>query len=159
MRLLYYVVVFVGGLVAQWIWSTYWPVWELGPQLLLVLTVALAAREGPILSATFAFLWGLFGDVMRVHLFGSEALLLTCVAYGVGLVRRQLDLSSPLPQAMLLGAISIAYYPALAVIGLLWEGHAFWAGWKQFLLTPAYNCAVSPLGFVFIERFTQKHEY
>lgn len=159
MRLLYLALVFVAGLWAQWAWSTYWTIWELAPQILLVLTVALAAREGPVVSLTFAFFWGLFYDVLHVHLFGAQALTFVCVAYAVGLMRRQIDVSTFFPQTMILAAISFLYYPALAILGLVFEGHPFWAGWKQFLLTPFFNCFVALPCFPFVERFTQKHDY
>lgn len=159
MRIVHLALVLVAGLFVQWAWSTYGSVWDLAPQILLILAIALAAREGPIVSLTFAFVWGVFFDVLRVHLFGAQALLFTCVAYAVGLVRRQIDVSSLLPQAMLLAAISFLYYPALALAGLIFEGHGYWVGWKQFLLTPFFNCAVAAPCFLFVERFTQKHDY
>jgi len=159
MKYLYSTIVLVVGVWVQWMWSTYGSFFGLAPQVLLVLTVALASREKPALAMSFAFVWGLFSDAMRVHLFGAEALFFTCVAYGVGLVRRQIDVSSLVPQIALLGVISYIYFPALALIGLVFERHAFWAGWERFLLTPIYNCLVAPAGFLFMERFTQKHDF
>ena len=159
MRILYLALVFVAGLWVQWAWSTYASLWDVAPQILLILAVALAAREGPIVSLTFAFLWGVFYDVLRVHLFGAQALLFTGVAYAVGLVRRQVDVSSILPQAVLLAGISILYFPMLAIVGLIFEGHAYWAGWKEFLFTPFLNCIVAAPCFLFVERFTQKHDF
>jgi len=159
MRILNLALVFFAGLFVQWVWSTYWSVWELAPQILLVLAIALASREGPILSLSFAFLWGLFFDVLRVHLFGAQALLLTGIVYLVGLVRRQVDVSSFLPQTVLLATISFLYFPCLTLVGLMFEGHGFWAGWKQFLLTPFFNCLVAAPCFLFVERCTQKHDF
>jgi rod shape-determining protein MreD len=158
MKYAYYALVLIAGVWAQWIWSTYGVFWDLAPQLPLVLTVALASRERPVLAMTFAFVWGIFSDVMRIHLFGADALLLTCVAYAVGLVRRQIDVSSLVPQIALLGLISYAYFPALAVVGLIFERHSYWVGWKEFLLTPVFNCLVAPVIFLFVERFTDKHD-
>src|SRR5258706_14735330 len=98
MKYLYYAIVLVAGAWAEWVWSTYGSFWGLAPELLLVLTAAVASRERPTLALSFAFVWGLFSDAMRVHLFGAEAFLFTCVAYGVGLARRQIDVSSLVPQ-------------------------------------------------------------
>ena len=159
MKYLCYGLIFLAGVWVQWIWSTYLSFWGLAPQVLLVLTVALASREGPVLAISFAFAWGLCNDVARIHLFGVEALLLTCVAYGVGLVRHQIDLSSLLPQVVLLAAISYVYFPASAAVGLVFEGHAFWAGWREFFLTPIFNCIVAPGVFLFVERFAQKYDF
>lgn len=158
MNFFYYAIVFIVGVWAQLIWSTYGVLWSLAPHVTLVLTVALASRERPILAMSFAFAWGLFSDTMRIHLFGADALLLTCVAYLVGLVRRQIDVSSSMPQILLLGIVSYVYFPALAAIGLIFEKHTFWAGWKVFFLEPIYNCIVAPFGFLFVERLTVRHD-
>ena len=55
---------FVFAMIAQWWWSTHGTIFGVAPQLLLVLTVAIAARYGPLWGMLLGFFWGLFLDVM-----------------------------------------------------------------------------------------------
>jgi rod shape-determining protein MreD len=147
MRHLQGALVFFGGFVVHWLWSTYLPFFGLAPQVLLVMTVAIAARSGPIAGQCFAFAWGLLWDALGIHVFGAHALTLTLTAYAVGTVRRQIDVSSGSSQLVLLAVLTPAYILFYAMTGLVFEKSFLWGGWKVFILSPFYNCLVAPLVF------------
>lgn len=153
MRYLYSIVVFVGGVLIQWCWPTYFSFFGLSPQILLVLTVAVAAHLGPIPGQTFAFFWGLTLDVFGAHLFGGNALALTLTAYGVGMVRRQMDVSNPVSQAMFTGIITFVYFLFLVFLGFIFKGEFFWMGWKAFCLDPILNALVAPICFFIVAKY------
>ena len=152
MRLLGALVVFFAGMVLHWWWSTYLTVHGLAPHLLLILTVAIAASAGPVPGQCYGFFWGLFLDVAGVRLFGANTLALTLVGYLVGTGRRQMDVSSPVSQTMVVALVSVAQLLGLAVIGLVFERTAFWAGWTQAIFVPMMNCLAAPLLFPFVQR-------
>jgi rod shape-determining protein MreD len=153
MKFLYAVLVFAAGLAAQWAWGTYLPLLGVAPQVLLVLTVAVAARAGPVAGQCYAFTWGLFLDAFGAHLFGANALALTLVGYAVGRGRRQMDVSSPLSQVMVVSVVSVAYLVFYAAVGLVFGGEALWAPWKALLLAPLLNALLAPFGFAFVEHY------
>lgn len=135
---------FAAGLAAEWLWSSYWTVFGLAPCLLLVMTVAIASYAGPVSGQCYGFFWGLFLDVVGVHTFGASALALTLVGYCVGVIRRQMDVSSPASQAMVVGFVSVAYAVFLALAGLVFERRFLWGGWALFVGVPLYNFLVAP---------------
>lgn len=152
MRYLGAIFIFFLGMVLHWWWCTYFTVWGLAPQLLLILTVSIAATSGPVAGQAYGFAWGLFLDVAGVRLFGANALVLTVSAYAVGNARRQMDVSSPLSQAMVVAVVSLCHLASLAALGYLFERHAFWSGWSTALLTPMVNCVAAPFLFPIVHR-------
>lgn len=147
MRILLAGLVFVAAIILHWLWSSYLPVFGLAPQILLILTVAVASCSGPVAGQCFGFAWGLVWDALGAHVFGAHALALTLTAYGVGMLRKQLDVSSGRSQLVLLAVLTPAYLLFYGLTGLVFEKSFLWAGWKVFLLCPFYNCLVAPLLF------------
>ncbi len=143
---------FAAGLFLEWFWSTYLSFFGLAPAFMLILTVAVASREGPVAGQIYGFLWGLFLDVLSTHVFGAGALALTLTGYAVGNLRRQMDVSSPLSQFMVVGTVSLAFHLFVGLTGLVFERQFFWAGWKVFLLGTIYNCLLSPVVFSLLRR-------
>lgn len=152
MRYVGAVVLFLGGMLCHWWWSTYFTMWGVAPHLLLILTVAIATSSGPVAGQCYGFAWGMFLDSVGVHLFGANALILTVVAYFVGNARRQMDVSSPLSQTMVVAVVTLLHLAALAGLGLLFERQAYWAGWGLALTSPVINALVAPLLFPMIQR-------
>jgi len=146
------VVLFLLGMLAQWGCSTYLSFFGIAPQILLILTVVVASTQGPVPGQCFGFAWGLFLDVLGAHLFGANALGLTVAAYLVGMGRRQMDVSSPIPQIMVVGASTVAYFLFLGGAGIVFARHAFWVGWTAFLFDPLLNCLVAPAAFYVVDR-------
>ncbi|MBI5200763.1 MAG: rod shape-determining protein MreD [Elusimicrobia bacterium] len=151
MKYLGAVFVFFFGMVLHWWWSTYFTVWGMAPHLLLILTAAISASSGPIAGQCYGFMWGLFLDVIGVHLFGSNALVLTLVGYLVGSIRRQMDVSSPLSQTMLVAAVTLGYLFSLAGLGLGFEHQAYFAGWGNAFFLPLLNALAAPFVFPVVQ--------
>lgn len=153
MKVLHGPALLAGGMAAQWAWNTYFPVFGLAPQVLLVLSVALASRADPPVGQSFAFFWGLFLDALAVRLFGANALALTLTAYGVGMARRQMDISNPLSQGMVALAVSYGYGLFMLLVGLIFQGQVFFGGWKSFWLIPILNGVIAPAAFFMTRRW------
>jgi rod shape-determining protein MreD len=124
---------------------THFAPFGVAPQLLLVLTVALAARHGAVWGMVAGFLWGLFLDVMSPRLFGANALVLTWIAYGTGSMRRQIDVAGLGPQTVVVFTTTWVYFLLLGALGLVFSKNLYWAGLPAFLLDPFYNAALAAL--------------
>lgn len=138
---------FLLGAVAHWWWNSFFPVFGLSPQIVLVLTVAAAARQGPLAAMCLGFTWGLFLDVFQVHLVGANALTLTLAGYAVGVARRQVDVGVGASQLVIVWIASLAAFLLRGLLGLIFMGKIFWVGWPAFLFDPIYNCLTAPLLF------------
>ena len=143
---------FFCAMLGQWLWSAYFPFLGLTPQLLLVLTVAISARLGPVIGMTFGFGWGLFLDVLQPQLFGANALAMTLIGYGTGSVRRQIDVVGIAPQSAVVFFMTWLYFAVLGLLGLIFIKTFLWVGWQPFLLDPFYNCLLVPVAFLFWEK-------
>ena len=147
---------FVAAMVAQWWWSTHGSVAGVAPQLLLVLTVVVAAKHGPLRGMVLGFLWGLFLDVLAARLVGANALGLTLVAYGTGSVRRQVDLLGLVPQTLMVFWTTLVYFAFIGVVGLVFNRTFLWVGWASLLILPFYNGAVTLLAYGVLESMEAK---
>jgi len=136
------------AMLGYWLWTSHFSLFGLAPQLLLVLTVGVAAREGPIPAMCLGFGWGLFLDVLSPRLFGANAFALTLVGYGTGSVRRQIDVTGLAPQCVVVLFMSWAYFLLLSLLGLVFARDFLWGGWPQFILDPFYNALLAALLFV-----------
>lgn len=133
------IAIFVGAMFVQWWWNTHFAYWGAAPQFLLVLTILLAARRGPILGMLAGFGWGLYLDVARAELFGASALILTLAAYFVGVARRQIDLRAAGPLAAVTFLFTWAAFIGLGLLGLTFTKSFEWSGWIAVLATPFLN--------------------
>lgn len=131
---------FFAATAAQWWLSTYMAPGGASPQLLLVLTVGVAARYGAVRAMIAGFLWGLFLDVLGARLLGANALALTLVGYVTGSVRRQLDVIALGPQCVLVAGMTWGYFLLLGLLGLLFLKNFLWVGWAPFIVDPLLNC-------------------
>jgi len=141
--------VFFVAMVGQWWLSTRANIGGMAPQVLLVLVVAVASRQGPVRAMTMGFFWGLFLDTLSAHLFGANALLLTLVGWGTGSVRRQIDVAGLGPQCAVILMMTLAYFVTLGLLGLVFMRHFLWVGWLNFLVLPLLNCAMAALIYLF----------
>ncbi len=142
---------FVLAMVAQWWGSPHGAIFGVAPQLLLVLTVAIAARYGPLRAMFLGVFWGLFLDVMGARMVGANALALTLAAYCTGSMRRQFDLLGLAPQCLMVFAVTLAYFLFIGALGLVFLRAFLWVGWPAFLVSPFYNCLVAAVGFMFLK--------
>ncbi len=135
------VALFIGAMFCQWWWNTHFAYWGAAPQLLLVLTILIAARRGPVLGMLAGFGWGLYLDVARAELFGASALTLTLAAYFAGAARRQIDLRAAGPLAAMTFLLTWAVFLGHGLLGLVFTKSFEWSGWIAILLTPFLNAA------------------
>jgi len=126
------------------------------PQLLLLMTVALAMGEGPSLGAGFGFTAGLATDLMTGLPVGLTAVTYTILGYAVGTIRAQVQTPTAwLPAAMvftgtlggvlLYGGISLLLGQEAAGGRSLIE-HSVYAACYNALLTPFLYPLVRGLG-------------
>ncbi len=139
MKLIKRVAIFFLGLLGEWIFSRYLSFRGLNPQILLILTINVAAVSGAVEAMIFGFFWGLFWDALSLKLFGARALVLTLIAYGLGLVRRHVDMNTPASQAIVAVVATVLYRLILGFIFLIFSGQFLWVGWLVFILEPIYN--------------------
>jgi len=134
---------FVGAMFLQWWWNTHLAYWGLTPQILLALTILVAARRGPLAAMIVGWVWGLFSDTLRADLFGANALLYMLAGYASGVVRRQMDLRAIGPLAATVFLLSCAYSLLLGALGAVFAKSFFWVGWASFLAAPVLNALVA----------------
>ena len=137
-------VLFLAAALLQCWWSTSLSFWGLSPQILLVLTVAMAARLGSNSGMCYGFLWGLFLDVLRPELFGGNAFALMLVGYGTGALRRQIDVRDVVSQCMIVFFMTWGNFLLYGLLGAIFAKQFFWVGWPAFLVDPLYNCLMVP---------------
>ena len=126
------------------------------PQLLLLMTVALAMGEGPALGAGFGFTAGLATDVLTGLPAGLTAISYTVVGYVVGAIRAQVQTPTAwLPVAMEFAATlgGVLLYGGIALLlgqeaagGRALPIHALFAACYSALLTPFLYPLVRGLG-------------
>ena len=66
-------------------------------------------------------------------------MVLTLIAYGLGLVRRHVDMNTPASQAIVAVVATVLYRLILGFIFLIFSGQFLWVGWLVFILEPIYN--------------------
>ncbi len=137
---------FIGAMFLQWWWNTHLAYWGAAPQILLALTVLVAARRGPVVAMFVGWAWGLYSDTLRADLFGANALLYTLAGYIAGVVRRQMDLRAGGPLAATVFLISWGYAFAIGGLGYVFAKSFFWVGWPTFIAAPFLNAAVALIG-------------
>ena len=146
MNLLRGVVLFFAAMLAQWWWSSHFAYWGAAPQILLALTILVAARRGPVAAALAGYAWGLFSDLLRADLFGADALLYALAGYGAGMLRRQIDLSAVEPMAATVFLLSWMYALMLGVLGQIFLKSFVWIGWTSFIAAPFLNAMIAVIG-------------
>lgn len=146
MRLLRATVLFFGAMFVQWWWNTHLAYWGAAPQLLLALTVVVAARRGPVPAMLVGYVWGIYSDTLRADLFGADALLYALAGYAAGMVRRQMDLRAVGPLVATVFLISWVYALALGLLGQIFLKSFLWVGWVSFLAAPFLNAGVAIVG-------------
>jgi rod shape-determining protein MreD len=127
------------------------------PELLYLVTIAIALLEGPNEGATVGFVSGLAQDFLMNEPKGLTALTLTLLGYGVGMFRQFIVSPSPLVPTIVVGvgtAVGIAFYEIVSVLlGNFHEDTAY--GVKVALLTAAYNAVLTPILYPLLRRITE----
>ena len=137
--------IFVAAAFIQWWWPTHFSFRGLSPQVLLILTVVLASRQGSNPGMCYGFLWGLFLDAMRPRLFGANAFALMLAGYVAGVLRRQIDLTDVVPLFLVVFLATWGYFLIQGLLALVFAKAFLWVGWGPFLADPFYNCLLAPV--------------
>ena len=138
-------VLFVAAALLQWWWSTRFVFWGISPQILLVLTAAMAARVSPNSAMCYGFGWGLFLDILRPQLFGGNAFTLMLVGYGTGAMRRQVDVLDFVSQYMIVFFMTWGNFLLYGLLGAVFIKDFVWVGWPAFICDPFCNGLIVPL--------------
>lgn len=139
---------FFGAMFLQWWWNSHLAYWGAAPQLLLALTVVVAARKGPVAAMLVGYVWGLYADTLRADLFGANALLYALAGYAAGMVRRQLDLRAFGPLSAVVMLFSWLYALLIGLLGQIFAKNFVWIGWTPFLASPFLNAGAAVAGAV-----------
>jgi rod shape-determining protein MreD len=127
------------------------------PELLFLVTIAVALLEGPNEGAVVGFAAGLAQDFLMNQPKGITALTLTLVGYGVGMSRQFLVSASPLlPTAIVFGAtaIGMAFYEIVSFLLGNFEASVGY-GLKVALLTALYNAVLTPIVYPLLRRLLE----
>ena len=131
------------AMFVQWWWNSHLAYWGAAPQILLTLTVLIAARRGPVPAMLIGYVWGLYSDTLHADLFGANALLYALAGYAAGVVRRQMDLRAVGPLVATVFILSWAYSLMLGLLGHVFMKSFLWVGWVSFLAAPFLNAAIA----------------
>jgi rod shape-determining protein MreD len=151
MRLVRGSLLFVGAMFAQWWWNTHLAYWGAAPQILLTLTIVVAARRGPVPAMLLGWVWGLYADSLRADLFGADALLYALAGYCAGMIRRQLDLRAVGPLVATVFLFSWGYALLLGLLGQIFAKSFFWVGVAPFIASPFLNAGVAVAAAVMMD--------
>lgn len=128
------------------------------PELMYLLTVALAMLEGPTTGAIYGFAAGMGQDFLLNQPKGITALTLTLVGYVVGQIRQYIVSPSPALPVVLVGAataVGVLFYGFVAfLLGQLGTGFAFLL--RTALLSALYNALLTPLLFPVLRRVAER---
>ena len=118
------------------------------PEILLVVTVALAMSEGPAFGTTAGFVMGLSTDVLLHRPDGITALAFMFAGYAVGRIRMQLQLPSAwLPMAMVFLATLASVLLTGGLTAAAGRGVPAWLIVRDAVLAAVYNTVLTPFVF------------
>lgn len=162
-RLVFYFIVFWIGVVAQFGWMRYCAPFGLAPNLLMVLLIFIGLMRGPFPGQLMGFLWGISWDIMSVDLFGSHALLFTCIGYLSGFLSHKWNESKIVSQVIITGIASIFFWAGMAGITQVFGSSEPIARLNYIaVLQPLYNMLIAPLVFMAgnfaVDHFTIDYE-
>jgi rod shape-determining protein MreD len=124
------------------------------PELVYLVTVALAFLEGPSSGAIGGFTAGMTQDFLLNHPKGMTALTLTLVGYAVGTLRQYVVTPNPLVPVALVAASTtggLLFYGLVSfLLGQLNVDAAYLV--RVSLLSGVYNAILTPLLFPLVRR-------
>ena len=127
------------------------------PELLYLVTIAIALLEGPNEGATVGFASGLAQDFLMNEPKGLTALTLTLLGYAVGMFRQFIVSPSPLVPTIVVAvgkAAGLAFYEVVSVLlGNFHEQVEY--GVRVALLAALYNAVLTPILYPLLRRITE----
>ncbi len=152
-RNLYFFMTLTIGIFIQIFFNRYLSLFDVGPNVLLMLVVAHGFIRGSLMGETLGFSWGLISDSMGVELFGTQALILTLAGYLAGKFRRRVASERPPAQVMIALFSTILYG-----LGSVLVRHFFEEGIRRSFLMPMilgmlFNILIVTAVFWVLERW------
>lgn len=135
--------------VGQWFWGEHFTVYGLMPDFLFAAAICFAAVNGRYKGIVWAFMIGLYTDVIGFGPIGAYALVYTLSAYAVQIITHRFDMHDVLSQAVVVAALSWTAYIVYWIICLIFTKNAFFSA-KVFFFVPIFNAVFAPLIFVCI---------
>ena len=141
------VLVFIAATVLHWAFSSFFALWGLSVNLLLVFVIAISAFCRPQIGYPAAFFCGLFLDFFSTKLFGYNAFSFTVAAWIVYGISARLDFESLFPQLITTFTLMLLVSILNNALVLLFTAGTIWAGWPNVLAGALLGMLVSPLIF------------
>lgn len=141
------------GVFLQVVMGRYLSLFDVEPQILLLLSVANGFVCGPILGELIGFFCGLLSDASGVRLFGMNAFLLMLAGYLGGQMRRRVA-SERLTAQLVIGLVATVLYTvgAQIIYGIFEEPPGRFS-FGAFVLKIIYNLLFVSLVFSLAERW------
>jgi rod shape-determining protein MreD len=148
-RPVFYFIVFWIGIVVQFGAMQHFAPYGIAPNFILVLLIFLGLMRGSFAGLIMGFLWGISWDIMSVELFGSHALLFTCLGYLAGFLSHKWNESKIISQIVITGISSVLFWVGMAVVNLVFSTAQFsFKGNYIMVLQPLYNMLIAPAVFI-----------
>jgi rod shape-determining protein MreD len=128
------------------------------PELMYLVTILIAFLEGPAEGMVVGFAGGLAQDFLLNTPKGLEALTLTLLGYGIGLIRQYITSPSPLLPTVLVGvgtAAGVLFYEVLGfLLGQVQQPILY--SIKIPLLTGLYGAVLTPFVYPILRRVCER---
>jgi rod shape-determining protein MreD len=142
-RFIFIVSTLVLGFVVHMAAHRYLSVFNIGPDILLLLVLANAFSQGPLMGEIMGFCWGLMADCLGVSFFGLQSFLFSAIGYFAGHLRRRIDTERPIPQVVVALLGTVVYSLGSTLIRSVLEQAGQRISLPLFLLQCAYNAALA----------------
>ena len=149
------ILVMLAGLILQVIFNEYLPVFNVGPQILMITVIYFAFIYGSTFSEIYGFICGLLIDTFSISLFGINSLALTIIGYGFGWVSHKIDESQGLVQ-LLFTLIASCFYILVIYLAFLFSGSGKEITLPVLFVVPVYNMFLTPVIFIILSRIMNK---
>lgn len=144
------ILLFVLATVCHWAFSSFFALWGISVNLLLVFAIAVSAFCRPQTGYPVAFFCGLFLDFFSTKLFGYNAFSFTLAALAVYSVSSRLDFEALFPQMITTFCLTILVSILNNALVLLFTASTIWAGWLNVMIGALAATLVSPLVFMLV---------
>jgi rod shape-determining protein MreD len=101
MNIIFYIATLLLGFLLELVIGRYLSLFGVGPDLLMLMVIAMGFALGPVVGELFGFSWGLLADTVGVTMFGVHCFILTLLGYAAGRLRRRMDTERPAPQVVI----------------------------------------------------------
>jgi len=147
------IVILFAGMAFSWWFNQHFTFWGLSVNCVFAFVFAVSLIAGPVKSVIFAFILGLYADLLGAGHFGAYGLIYTLAAYLLNIVKVRFDFSGPFQQAT--AAFVLAYIcPFLFwIIHFLFFNSSFRP--LNFFIEPFLDAVAAPLAFAVLKRYKE----